>query len=304
MKQIKIGGLFEASEIALGSWRIAGLEADEAERLLATAVEAGINLFDNADIYGGGAAEEVFGAAVKALGIREKILVQTKCGIRSGYYDFSKEHILNSVDGSLKRLGMDHIDVLLLHRPDTLMEPEEVAEAFDVLHEAGKVRYFGVSNQNPRQMELLQSFIGHKLVTNQLQLSLTNSSMIDTGFNVNMEINPALDRDGGVLEYCRLKGITIQAWSPLQYGVFEGTFIDNEEMFASFNAKLQEFADLKGVEKTAIAFAWILRHPAKIQAIAGTTNPERLSELCKGADVDLNREEWYELYRAAGNKLP
>jgi len=153
-------------------------------------------------------------------------------------------------------------------------------------------------------MELLQSFIGHKLVTNQLQLSLTNSSMIDTGFNVNMEINPALDRDGGVLEYCRLKGITIQAWSPLQYGVFEGTFIDNEELFASFNEKLKEYADKKGVQKTAIAFAWILRHPAKIQAIAGTTNPGRLKELCKGADVELTREEWYELYRAAGNNLP
>ncbi|HOO26703.1 MAG TPA: aldo/keto reductase [Clostridiales bacterium] len=304
MKKIKIGGLFEASEIALGSWRIAGLEAKEAENLLATALEAGIDLFDNADIYGGGVAEEVFGAAVKALGVRDDILIQTKCGIRNGYYDFSKEHILNAVDGSLRRLGVEKIDILLLHRPDTLMEPEEVAEAFDLLHRSGKVDYFGVSNQNPRQMELLQSFIGHKLVTNQLQLSLTNSSMIDTGFNVNMEINPALDRDGGVLEYCRLKGITIQAWSPLQYGVFEGTFIDNEELFASFNEKLKEYADKKGVQKTAIAFAWILRHPAKIQAIAGTTNPGRLKELCKGADVELTREEWYELYRAAGNNLP
>lgn len=304
MKNISIGGCFEASEIALGCWRTANLEPAQAERLLNTALEEGINLFDNADIYGGGRAEAVFGQSVKALGVRDKIIIQTKCGIRSGLYDFSKAHILEALDGSLQRLGTDYVDVLLLHRPDTLMEPEEVAEAFDILHMQGKVRFFGVSNHNPMQMELLQKYTPHKLVANQLQFSLTNSSMIDAGFNVNMEHNPALDRDGGVLEYCRLKEITIQAWSPLQYGVFEGTFIDNEEKFASFNAKLKAFADAKGVTKSAIAFAWILRHPAKIQAIAGTTSPEHLTELCRASDICLSREEWYELYRAAGNNLP
>lgn len=304
MKQILVGGSFEASEIALGCWRTANLEPAEAQELLATALEEGINLFDNADIYGGGQAEEVFGQAVKALGVRDEILIQTKCGIRSGLYDFSKSHILEAVEGSLKRLGTDYVDMLLLHRPDTLMEPEEVVQAFEALHTAGKVRHFGVSNQNPMQIKLLQKYIPYKLVANQLQLSLTNTSMIDVGFNVNMEISPALDRDGSVLEYCRLKDITIQAWSPLQYGVFEGTFIDNEEMFAKFNAKLQAFADAKEVTKSAIAFAWILRHPAKIQAIAGTTSPEHLSELCRATEVTLSREEWYDLYRAAGNKLP
>ncbi len=304
MKQILVGGRFEASEIALGCWRTANLEPAEAQELLATALEEGINLFDNADIYGGGQAEEVFGQAVKALGVRDEILIQTKCGIRSGLYDFSKSHILEAVEGSLKRLGTDYVDMLLLHRPDTLMEPEEVVQAFEALHTAGKVRHFGVSNQNPMQIKLLQKYIPYKLVANQLQLSLTNTSMIDVGFNVNMEISPALDRDGSVLEYCRLKDITIQAWSPLQYGVFEGTFIDNEEMFAKFNAKLQAFADAKEVTKSAIAFAWILRHPAKIQAIAGTTSPEHLSELCRATEVTLSREEWYDLYRAAGNKLP
>ncbi len=304
MKQILVGGRFEASEIALGCWRTANLEPVEAEELLATALEEGINLFDNADIYGGGQAEEVFGQAVKALGVRDEIMIQTKCGIRSGLYDFSKSHILEAVEGSLKRLGTDYIDVLLLHRPDTLMEPEEVAGAFEELYNAGKVKHFGVSNQNPMQIKLLQKYIPYKLVANQLQLSLTNTSMIDVGFNVNMEISPALDRDGSVLEYCRLKDITIQAWSPLQYGVFEGTFIDNEAVFAKFNTKLQAFADAKGVTKSAIAFAWILRHPAKIQAIAGTTSPEHLSELCRATNVTLSREEWYELYRAAGNKLP
>lgn len=304
MKQILVGGCFEASEIALGCWRTAKLEPAQAEELLATALEEGINLFDNADIYGGGKAEEVFGQAVKALGVRDEILIQSKCGIRNGLFDFSKSHILEAVDGSLKRLGTDYLDVLLLHRPDTLMEPEEVAAAFEVLHTAGKVKHFGVSNQNPMQMQLLQKYVPYKLVANQLQLSLTNTSMIDAGFNVNMEINPALNRDGSVLEYCRLEGITIQAWSPLQYGVFEGTFIDNEELFAVFNAKLQTFADAKGVTKSAIAFAWILRHPAKIQAIAGTTDSEHLSELCRATSFSLSREEWYELYCAAGNKLP
>lgn len=304
MKNILIGGCFEASEIALGCWRAANLETAEAERLLNTAIEEGINLFDNADIYGGGKAEEVFGKSVKALGIRDKILIQTKCGIRSGFYDFSKAHIMEAVEGSLKRLGTDYIDILLLHRPDTLMEPEEVAEAFKMLYEKGKVKYFGVSNQNPMQIELLQKYLPYKIVANQLQLSLTNSSMIDAGFNVNMEINPALDRDGGVLEYCRLNDITIQAWSPLQYGVFEGTFIDNDEKFPELNNKLLDFADAKGITKAAVAFAWILRHPAKIQVIAGTTSSEHLTEICKASDITLSREEWYELYRAAGNRLP
>lgn len=304
MKNISIGGCFEASEIALGCWRTAKLEPAQAERLLGTALEQGINLFDNADIYGGGMAEEVFGKSVKALGVRDRILIQTKCGIRPGYYDFSKEHILTAVENSLKRLGTDYVDVLLLHRPDTLMEPEEVAAAFDKLLRDGKVRYFGVSNQNPLQMELLQSAIKQKIVTDQLQLSLTNSSMIDAGFNVNMEVNSALVRDGGVLEYCRLKNITIQAWSPLQYGVFEGTFLDNDEKFAEFNDTLQAFADKKGATKSAVAFAWILRHPAKIQAISGTTSPKHLAEVCRAADITLSREEWYELYRAAGNNIP
>jgi len=304
MKKILIGGCFEASEISLGCWRTSNLEDKEAERLIATAVEEGIDFFDNADIYGGGKSEEILGKAVKALGIRDKILIQTKCGIRSGRYDFSKDHILEAVDGSLNRLGTDYVDVLLLHRPDTLMEPEEVAEAFDTLYKKDKVRYFGVSNFNPMQIELLQKYLPYKIAANQLQLSLTNSSMIDAGINVNMETIPAIDRDGGVLDYCRLKDITIQAWSPLQYGVFEGTFIDNYEKFPELNNKLQDFADAKGVTKAAVACAWILRHPAKIQVIAGTTDSMHLTELCRAADIRLSHEEWYELYRAAGNKIP
>lgn len=304
MKKLKVGGLLEGSEISLGCWRIAKLSQNEATRLVAAALAEGIDFFDNADIYGGGACEEIFGRAVKELGARDSILIQTKCGIRSGYYDFSKEHILEAVEGSLKRMGVGTIDVLLLHRPDTLMEPEEVAEAFDRLESAGKVRYFGVSNHNPGQMRLLQKYCGQKLIANQLQLSLTNATMIDAGLNVNMLHDPALVRDGGVLEYCRLNGITIQAWSPLQYGVFEGTFMDNNEKFGPLNDKLRQYAEAKGVSKSAVAFAWLLRHPAKIQVIAGTTDAGRLKSLCAASGVSLNRQEWYDLYLSAGKKLP
>ena len=305
MKKLSIGnGALVASEISLGCMRIADRTPDEAVKLIETALQEGIDFFDHTDIYGGGRSEEVFAEAFKKTGAkRESVYLQTKCGIRKGQFDFSKEHILESVDGSLKRLGTDYIDVLLLHRPDTLVEPEEVAEAFSSLQAAGKVRAFGVSNQKPLLIELLQQSLNQKLIINQLQLSMTNTSMIDSGFNVNMEHDPAIDRDGGVLEYCRLKGITIQPWSPFQYGFFEGVFLDNPK-FPALNAKIDEIAARYGVKNTAIAIAWILRHPAKMQPIVGTTNAARLKDICRASEVKLTRTEWYELYLAAGNKLP
>lgn len=305
MKQIKIGnGSFSASRIALGCMRMEGLTPVEAERLVQTALECGINFFDHADIYGGGRSEEIFAQAVgMSPSVREKMILQTKCGIRPGRYDFSKEHILNAVDGSLKRLKTDYVDVLLLHRPDTLMEPEEVAEAFDLLYHSGKVKYFGVSNQNPMTMELMSKYLHQKIMINQLQFGLMHTGMIDSSLNTNMTNTAGLDRDGGVLEYCRLKDITIQPWSPFQYGFFEGVFIDNEK-FPEVNAKLEELAKEKGVSKSALATAWILRHPARMQPIVGTTNANRLKEICRADEVMLSREEWYELYCAAGNKLP
>ena len=305
MKNIDIGnGKINASEIYLGCMRIANLEVSEATKLINTAMEEGINFFDHADIYGGGKSEEVFAEAVDMKpSVREKFIIQTKCGIRKGFYDFSKEHILNSVEGSLKRLRTDYIDILLLHRPDTLMEPEEVAEAFDILHSSGKVRYFGVSNHNPMQIELLNKYLNQKIIINQLQLSITHTGMIDFGLNVNMKKDASIDRDGSVLEYCRLKDITIQAWSPLQYGFFEGVFLNNDK-FPELNRKINEIAEAKGVQNVAIAIAWILRHPAKIQTIVGTTNIKRLKDICKASQVELTRQEWYELYRAAGNQLP
>jgi predicted oxidoreductase len=305
MKKINIGnGEISASEISLGCMRITELSKTEAAKFINTALEEGIDFFDHADIYGSGKSEEVFAQAVDMnASVREKFILQTKCGIRQGYFDFSKEHILEAVDGSLKRLQTDYVDVLLLHRPDTLVEPEEVAEAFTILHSSGKVKHFGVSNQNPMQIELLSKYINQKLIINQLQLSITNTGMIDSGINVNMKIDRSIDRDGSILDYCRLKNITIQAWSPFQFGFFEGVFLNNDK-FPELNKKIDEIAEMKGVPNTAIAIAWILRHPAKIQPIVGTTSADRLKDICKASKIELTRQEWYEIYRAAGNKLP
>lgn len=305
MNEIKIAnGELMVSEISLGCMRIANLSTNEASTLINTALDEGINFFDHADIYGGGESEQVFAQAINMRpAIREKFIIQSKCGIRQGFFDFSKEHILNAVDGSLKRLNTDYLDVLLLHRPDALVEPEEVAEAFTLLQNAGKVNFFGVSNQNPMQIELLSRYLKQKVVINQLQLSITNTGMIDAGINVNMQIDQSIDRDGGILDYCRLKDITIQAWSPFQYGFFEGVFLNNDK-YPELNKKIDEISAAYGVANTAIAIAWILRHPAKIQPIVGTTNASRLKEICKASQIELNRQEWYEIYKAAGNKLP
>ena len=291
--------------IAVGCMRIKGLAPAEAERFVQTALGASAVFFDHADIYGNGTCEEIFAKAIHMnAAVRETILLQSKCGIRPGVaFDFSKGHILASVDGSLKRLQTDYLDVLLLHRPDALVEPEEVAEAFDQLHASGKVRHFGVSNQTPMQMQLLQKYVKQPIVANQLQLSITNTGMIDSGINVNMKIDRSIDRDGGILEYCRLNDVTIQPWSPFQFGFFEGAFLDNPD-FPELNAKIDEIAAKKGVNNTAITIAWLLRHPAQMQPIIGTMNPQRIRDICKATEVEITRPEWYEIYRAAGNTLP
>jgi predicted oxidoreductase len=283
--------------------RISSLTKPEIDKLIKTAMGCGINYFDHADIYGGdGKCEELFGEVYD--GKREDIIIQTKCGIRKGFFDFSKEHILTAVDASLKRLKTDYIDTLLLHRPDTLMEPSEIAEAFDYLCASGKVRKFGVSNMNPTQIEFLQRNLGnHKIIANQLQLSVMFTGMVGAGLNVNMKIESSVNRDGGILEYCRMNGITIQAWSPFQYGYFEGVFLDNPK-FPEVNKVIGRIAAEKNVANTAIATAWILRHPAKMEVILGTTNPGRVTDISKALDVELSRKEWYEIYLAAGNELP
>lgn len=305
MKQILLGGKVPASEISLGCMRISGLEPKAAENLVRTALDEGINFFDHADIYGRGRSEEVFAQAVGMCpSVREKMLIQTKCAIHDGIYDFSKEHILRSVEGSLRRLKTDYVDFLLLHRPDTLMEPEEVAEAFDVLRRSGKVRHFGVSNQKPLQMELLNRALdGEKLLIDQLQFSVCHTGMVDSGLNVNMKNSAAQDMDGSVLEYCRLNNVTIQPWSPFQYGFFEGVFIGSDR-YPELNAVLDRIAEERGVTSSAVAIAWILRYPARMQPIVGTTNAARLKEICAASRVELSRAEWYEIYKAAGNRLP
>ena len=304
LKYIKIGNNIEnASAIALGCMRIHALDNVQVEELIMTALDNGINFFDHADIYGKGKSEELFGEFMaNHKDLRDKMIIQTKCAIRPGYYDFSKEHIIESVETSLKRMNLDYIDVLLLHRPDTLMEPEEVGEAFEELYKSGKVKNFGVSNHNMMQVELLKTGVNVPLVINQLQLSIVNAGMITSGINVNMENKESVMHDGFLLEYSRLKNMTIQAWSPFRYGK-SGVFLDNPD-YPELNAEIDRLAEKYGVKNTAIAAAWILRHPAKIQVIAGTTNKERLSDICKSADVDLTRQEWYSIYRSAGHHLP
>ncbi len=306
MRTMKLGNSsLEVPVVAVGCMRINSLTKSEAEHFVKTALENGANFFDHADIYGRGECEEIFAEAIHGnSSIREKIILQSKCGIVPGNrFDFSKDHILTSVDNILKRLRTEYLDVLLLHRPDALVEPEEVAEAFEVLENSGKVRNFGVSNQNPMQMQLLQKSLKQKIIVNQLQLSITNATMISSGINVNMLNESAVNRDGSVLDFCRLHDITIQPWSPFQYGFFEGVFLGNDK-FPELNKVINKIADKYSVSNTTIAIAWILRHPAHMQPVVGTMKEERLIDCCKAAEIMITREEWYEIYRAAGNILP
>lgn len=292
------------SRIILGCMRIADMENAAVQKLIGTALEEGIDFFDHADIYGGGRSEEVFAKALSAMDVkREDLVIQSKCGIRKGFFDFSRKHIISSVEGILGRLNTDYLDILLLHRPDALMEPDEVASAFDELERSGKVRRFGVSNHNPRQMELLKKSVTQHLAYNQLQLSIMRTGMIDAGLNVNMKVDNGVNRDGSVLDYCRLNDVTIQAWSPFQYGFFEGVFLNNAK-FPEVNAVLDRIAETHSITDAAVAVAWILRHPAGIQTVIGSTNRDRVAAMAKAAGIILTREEWYEIYRAAGNAIP
>lgn len=304
MKKVKIGNM-SSSAVALGCMRMANVDAKTRDEIIDTALELGIDFFDHADIYGGGKSEEMFGEYLKNNpAVRDKIKIQTKCGIRKGFYDFSKKHIISSVENSLKRLNTDYLDVLVLHRPDTLMEPEEVAGAFDVLYSSGKVKSFGVSNHNPMQIELLKTAVKQPLLVNQLQFSIPECGMITSGLNVNMKNSESAMRDGSILEYSRINNITIQTWSPFQKGFIGGTFIDDMENYPEINDKLRKVAMKYCVNSTTIAAAWILRHPANMQLITGTMNKDRLKDVFRGSQIILTREEWYDIYRCAGYSLP
>ncbi len=294
----------EVSQVALGCMRIKEMSDYEADSYMSTALEYGYNYFDHADIYGGGKCEEVFGNALKRNpSLRDKIVIQTKCGISNGRYDFSKEHIISSVNGSLKRLNTEKIDVLLLHRPDLLMEPDEVAAAFDELYQSGKVITFGVSNHSATQIELLKKSIKQDIIINQLQLSITNAQMISSGANVNLDNSDGINRDGYIRDYCRLNNITIQPWSPLQHGFISGTFLGNDD-FSKLNKLLKELAEKYDITDTGIAIAWLLRLPEKMQPIVGSINLERLKDISRAADITMSAEDWYEIYKTAGYKLP
>ncbi|HGD3083964.1 TPA: aldo/keto reductase family oxidoreductase [Streptococcus agalactiae] len=294
----------QATRIALGCMRMSDLEGKQAEEVVGTALDLGINFFDHADIYGGGLSELRFRDAIKHLNVnRDKMIIQSKCGIREGYFDFSKEYILSSVDGILERLGTEYLNFLILHRPDVLVEPEEVAEAFTKLRAEGKVKHFGVSNQNRFQMELLQSYLDEPLAVNQLQLSPAHTPMFDAGLNVNMLNKASIEHDDGIVDYCRLKRVTIQAWSPFQIDLSRGLFVNHPD-YKELNETIAKLAKNYNVSSEAIVIAWILRHPAQIQAIVGSMNPSRLKAIDKANDIALTREEWYDIYRSAGNILP
>ena len=308
MRYIKFGERQkEVSEVVLGLMRISEMTVDQVEELIESALAVGINAFDIADCYGHGKCEQILGEVLKCRpDLREKMWIQSKCGIRMEeftYFDFSKEHILEAVDGILERLNVDYIDSLLLHRPDALMEPAEIAEAFDLLEAQGKVIDFGVSNQNPMMMALIQKDVNQPLVANQLQLSAAFTPSFDAGFHVNMKQEAGIVRDSSIFEYCRLHDVVIQAWSVLQFDYFGGVFLGSEK-YPELNQVLNRLAEKYHVSPSAVAIAWVLRYPAKMQAVIGTIKKARVAEAAKAAEIQLTRKEWYEIYLAAGNDLP
>ncbi len=302
-----VNGPQNVSDIILGCMRMPALSVEAAAEMIRTAAEEGINYFDHATCYGDGQAEIRFRDAFRLTGLkRENVFLQSKCGLHFDRkeFDWSRDDILESTDGILERLGTDYLDVLLLHRPDLLFDPEEVAEAFERLEKSGKVRYFGVSNVTPGQLKLLKKYVRQPLVINQLQFSLDQTQLIDPGLYLNnLTTERSVDRDNGILDYCRLNDITVQAWSPLQIGMFKGTFVDNPA-YPELNEALAEVGETYGISKTAAAIAWILRHPARIQVIAGTMNPQHLRDICAASGVRMTHQEWYRLYLASGKFLP
>lgn len=297
-----------------GEWNRAPLSKEDKKKAVTavrTALEAGINFFDHADIYTLGKSEMAFAEIWQALpGIREEVILQSKCGIRfaddpagaPGRYDFRYRHIIRSVDGILQRLQTDYLDLLLLHRPDPLVEPEEVAQAFSELHQRGKVRYFGVSNHTPWQIQLLQRFVEQPLVTNQIEFSLLHAHLIDEGVTAN-QADATCRLAAGTLDFCRLHDMLIQAWSPLAGGKLLKSSADEEAAAPMKLLKLiEKMAAAHQTTREGIVLGWLLRHPAPVQPIIGTTRPERIRAAAAADVVELTREEWYQLFVAARGK--
>lgn len=308
MQTVSVGGTLPASSLILGLMRIGEMEDGAIRALVNAATEAGITMIDHADIYGRPPVHHCEARFAEAMALtpaqRDRLVIQTKCGIRDGFFDFSKEHILASVEGSLRALKTEYIDILLLHRPDALVEPDEVAGAFDQLHAQGKVRHFGVSNQTPGQVELLKRSLNQPLICNQVQLSITHATVIAQGVAINMEgLDQSIDRTLGLLDYSRLNKMTVQAWSPFQKRWFDGVFVGDPEL-PELNRALNEIAEAHGITPTGVAVAWITRHPAQMQVVLGTTSPPRVRDCVAGAGIKLSREDWYRLFRAAGYTVP
>ena len=309
MKSVDLASTgLDSSALILGLMRIGKMTDSEIQELYGTARDVGITMIDHADVYGGSRhhCEARFGAAVRLTPAqRDGIVIQTKAGIREGYFDFSAKHLMDSVDGSLRALKTDYLDVFLLHRPDALVEPDEVAQAFDALHASGKVRHFGVSNHSPAQIELLRTSVKQRLVANQVQLSITHAPLVAQGLAINMVgLEQSVDRTIGLLDWSRKEGMTLQAWSPFQKAFFDGPFIGDRTSYPELNDALDDIARAYGISATGVAIAWILRHPARMQVVLGTTKPRRVREAAAGSDVVLSRPEWYRLTRAAGHILP
>ena len=296
------------SSVVLGLMRIGQMADADIRKLVDAALAAGINMVDHADVYGQPLhhCESRFAEAMQpSAADRAKMVIQSKAGIRKGFFDFSQAHLLEAVDGSLKALKTEYLDILLLHRPDALVEPEEVAAAFDRLQSSGKVRNFGVSNQTPGQIELLKTCVRQPLIVNQVQLSITHAPVVAQGVAINMAgLEQSVDRTLGLLDYSRKEGMTLQAWSPFQKKFFDGPFIGDRATYPELNDALDEIAGAHGITPTGVAVAWITRHPARIQVVLGTTRPDRVREGVAGAGVTLSREEWYRLFRAAGYSVP
>lgn len=303
------GSEIDAPNIVLGLMRIQDKSDEEVRTLVRTGIDAGITFLDHADVYGSGlhGCERRFAEAMRlSSSERQQLVIQSKAGIvRDGpYFDFSYEHIIESVEGSLQALDTDYLDILLLHRPDALVEPEEVARAFDELAAAGKVRAFGVSNHTPRQIDLLKRYVNQPIIANQMQLSITHAPMLAQGVAANMQgLVQSVSRDEGIIDYCRLHDITVQAWSPFQAGFFDGPFLGSDR-YPELNEVIDRLAAKYDVPPLAIATGWITRHPAQMQVVIGTTSPERVKASAEGSELSLTRAEWYELFRAAGYTVP
>lgn len=309
MRTVKLGSSgIDVPQVVIGCMHMSEIPDDELNRFVHAAIDLGCTHFDHADIYGKGECESEFGRVMAADPSirREDLFIQSKCSIRPGFYDMSHDWIVSSVDGILGRLQTDYLDLLLIHRPDALVEPDEVARAFDELEAAGKVRHFGVSNHKPSQMELLRKSVTQPLLVDQMQFSIPVSDMVANGIEVNTEGAGAVDRDESTLDWCRLNDVTIQAWSPFQRPSWRGPFIGDTEEFGPLNDELTTLSQKYSCTPTTLAAAWVLRHPAHMQLVSGTTKASRLAEVAAGADVarELTRQDWYALYRSAGHPLP